>query len=347
MNRILVFLFSGLFICLIFSDCKNNKAVQIDLDKTYRIGFYNVENLFDTLDNPDKFDDDFTPTGKLEWNTDRYIKKLHALDKVVAGMDYPTLLGLCEVENEAVLKDFILKTGLSKHDYGIVHYESPDKRGIDCALLYQKKFFKVLTSDKIRIDFSKEIEENYTSRDIVYIKGLFLNTFTFHVFVNHWPSRRGGLKNSEPKRLHVAKYLKKATDKIFVEDPNANIVIIGDMNDEPANNSILNTLGAGALPDHPATTRLYNCMAKLDQQNKGTYNYRGNWNLLDNIITSSNLLDPKSKINVIKPTIFRESWMMYKNPKYGETPNRTYGGPNYYGGYSDHLPVYVDLRIKP
>lgn len=346
MNRYLFFFCSLLVASCLFFDCKSSKPTAIDFSKNYRIGFYNVENLFDTLDNPDKLDDDFTPSGRLEWNTKRYFNKLENLDKVVAGMGYPTLLGLCEVENQAVLQDFSSKTGLAKHNYGIVHYESPDKRGIDCALLYQKKYFEVLASDKIRIEFPEEVEKDYTSRDIIYTKGLFLNNFTVHIFVNHWPSRRGGLKNSEPKRLLVAEHLKKAVDKIFAEDPNANIVILGDMNDEPDNNSVLNTLNATALEDQPIQARLYNCMAKLDQQNKGTYNYRGNWNLLDNIITSANLVDPKSKINVLKPTIYREAWMMYENPKYGATPNRTYGGPNYYGGYSDHLPVYIDIQIN-
>lgn len=331
---------------LIFPTCQSSKSSKIDPNQSYRIGFYNVENLFDTSDNPDKFDDDFTPTGKQKWDTERYTKKLNDLDKVIAGMAYPTLLGVCEVENEKVLKDLASKTGMSKLNYGIVHYESPDKRGIDCALMYQKDAFKVESSKNIRINFPVEIAEDYTSRDIVYVKGKLFKTYDLHVFVNHWPSRRGGLAASEPKRNLVAQHLKDAVDLIFATDPNANIVIVGDMNDEPDNNSVLKTLGAAALGDQVEPGQLYNCMTKLDQQNKGTYNFRGNWNMLDNIIISSNLVSKNSKIQVSKPTIFREEWMMYKNPKYGETPNRTYGGPNYYGGYSDHLPVYVELVLK-
>ncbi len=346
MNRLHA-LFFLLISITVFQSCGGpDKSTKIDLTKNYKIGFYNVENLFDTLNNPDKFDDDFTPTGKLEWNTDRYNKKLASLDKVIAGMAYPTLLGICEIENEAVLKDLAANTGMSKHDYGIVHYESPDKRGIDCALMYQKKYFKVESSNNIRVDFPADIAEGYTSRDIIYVKGKLLNTHTLHVFVNHWPSRRGGLEKSEPKRILVAQHLRDAVDKIFAKDPNANIVILGDMNDEPDNNSVKKTLNAGMVMDDIQPSMLYNCMAKMDQQNLGTYNYRGNWNMLDHIITSSNLLKSSSKIQVQKPTIFSEEWMMYKNPKYGATPNRTYGGPNYYGGYSDHLPVYVELKFK-
>jgi predicted extracellular nuclease len=329
-----------------FQSCKDTKTGKIDLDKNYRIAFYNVENLFDTIDIPNKFDEDFTPTGKQVWNTERYAKKLADLDKVITAMAFPTLLGVCEIENEAVLKDLTAQSGMSKHNYGIVHYESPDKRGIDNALLYQKAYFKVESTDNIRIEFPASMEEGYTSRDIIYAKGIFLNQFPLHIFVNHWPSRRGGEKESQPKRVLVAQHLRNAVDKIFSKDPNANIVIIGDMNDEPDNDSILKTLKAGEIEDQIQTATLYNCMAKLKQQNNGTYNYRGNWNMLDNIITSSNLLSPTSKIHIQNPTIFQEDWMMFDSPKNGKTPNRTYGGPNYYGGISDHLPVYVDLRIR-
>ena len=335
-----------LILLSLFQSCKGTQNTKIDLDKDFRIGFYNVENLFDTIDIAEKFDEDFTPTGKLSWDTERYHKKLQDLDKVIAGMQYPTLLGVCEVENKAVLKDLTAKTGMSKHNYGIVHYESPDKRGIDNAFLYQKQYFKVESADKIRIDFPKEIAEGYTSRDIIYVKGVFVKKHTLHIFVNHWPSRRGGVRESEPKRTLVAQYLREAVNKIFAVDPNANIVIMGDMNDEPDNNSILKTLNASYPTDKILPGNLYNCMAKLDQQNKGTYNFRGNWNMLDNIIISSSLLSQDSKIRVQNPTIFQEEWMMYDNPKYGKTPNRTYGGPNYYGGYSDHLPVYVEIKIR-
>jgi len=342
-QRILAILL--LFSFCFFQNCKGPKEAQVDLSKNYKIGFYNVENLFDVFNHPEKLDDDFTPTGKQEWNVERYNKKLNDLTKVVAGMGYPTLLGVCEVENESVLKDWTTYTKMADQDYGIVHYESPDRRGIDCAFLYQKKYFKVETSNNIRVDFPAEIAEDYTSRDIIYVKGTFLKSHTLHIFVNHWPSRRGGLAASEPKRTLVAQHVKDAVDKIFLTDPNANIIILGDFNDEPDNNSILKTLGATGIVDKVESAKLYNCMTKLDQQNKGSYNYRGNWNMLDNIITSTNLIDPKSKINVRKPTIFQEDWMMFDHPKNGKTPNRTYGGPNYYGGYSDHLPVYVEVML--
>lgn len=330
---------------LSFLSCGTSKPSIKDIDQPYRIGFYNVENLFDTIDAPIKFDEDFTPAGKQKWNTERYYKKLADLEKVIGAMGYPILLGVSEVENQAVLEDLIKTGGLAKRNYGIVHYESPDKRGIDCALIYQKDAFEVVRSANIKIDFPEEIAPDYTSRDIIYVEGKLFDA-PFHVFVNHWPSRRGGLEASEPKRVLVAQHVRDKVDEIFAKDANANIVIMGDMNDEPANNSVLETLGAKSLAGAPQSKMLYNCMAELDAQEKGTYNYRGTWNLLDNIITSSNLVDTKSTIRVAKPTIFQQPWMMFNNPKYGPTPNRTYGGPNYYGGISDHLPVFVDLILK-
>ncbi len=334
-----------LLICLVVSNCSSPKVAVSNLDQPYRIGFYNVENLFDTVDHPDKRDEDFTPEGRQKWDTERYQKKLADLEKVIGAMGYPLLLGLSEVENKKVVEDLIQTGGLAKRNYGIVHYESPDKRGIDCALIYQKDAFKVTNSEYIRINFPAEIEPDYTSRDIIYAEGILMGQ-PLHVFVNHWPSRRGGLAASEPKRTLVASKLRAKVDDIFAKDGDANILIMGDMNDEPDNNSISETLGAKALNGKPQRKMLYNCMAELDAQDKGTYNYRGNWNMLDNIITSGNLVDADSKLKVTKPTVFQETWMMFDNPKYGLTPNRTYGGPNYYGGYSDHLPVYVELTVK-
>lgn len=329
----------------VFPSCTGGKKGKNILPANYRVAFYNVENLFDTLDNPNKFDDDFTPMGRQEWKTDRYDKKLKDLSRVVSAMEFPSILGLCEVENEAVLKDFANKTDLAAHNYDIVHYESPDARGIDVALLYRKADFKVTQSEYIRVNFPVEIAEDYTSRDILHVEGK-LGKTKMHFFVNHWPSRRGGLKESEPKRVHVAQSVRAAVDKIFAADAEAKIILMGDFNDEPTNKSLLETLGAKIHNDSINPASLYNCMAKLDQQNKGTYNYRGNWNMLDNIVVSSTLANPQSSTRVGPPTLFQQDWMMYQDKKKGAVPNRTFGGPNYYGGFSDHLPVYVDLMVK-
>lgn len=336
-----------IFIILVFfPSCKSTKSARSVVSGTYRAAFYNVENLFDTLDNTVKLDDDFTPAGANHWNTERYFDKLTKLSKVVAAMGYPDILGVCEVENDTVLKDLINETSLKNHNYQIVHFQSPDERGIDNALIYKKEHFEVTGSKNIRIDFPKEIEEGYTSRDIIYVEGKLAGNVVLHIFINHWPSRRGGTAESEPKRLHVATYLRQAVDEIFKTSPQANILIMGDLNDETNDKSVMEILGANTSFDKMADGSLYNCMAGFDLKGEGSYKYRGAWNMLDNIIVSTALAQPGSKTRAANATIFQTDWMMYDDPKYGIGPSRSYGGPNYYGGYSDHLPVFVDIVVE-
>jgi len=333
---------------VLLSACNSSKEyVNNDGKRTYRIGFYNVENLFDLENNPDKIDDDFTPEGRNNWNQERYTKKINDLARVIEAMKYPAILGVCEVENQAVCKDFCEKTSLSAKGYGVVHYESPDKRGIDNAFLYQKKAFRVLSSNNIRIEFPAGMleEEDYKTRDAIYVRGIFHKKDTFHFFVNHWPSRRGGLEKSEPKRTYVAKQIRKEVDAIYQKSPKANIVIMGDFNDEPTNKSLQEVLGATMDRSACQPTGLYNLMSNLDKEGKGSYNYRGNWNMLDQLIVSCNLANDRG-YSFSEPVIFKADWMIYKDKKYGDKPNRTYGGPNYYGGFSDHYPIYVDFVVQ-
>jgi len=231
------------FAILCFTNCKTKAPVIDTTVKNYRLAFYNVENLFDLVDDPKTKDEEFTPTGEKKWTSERYQTKLDHLTKVVAGMEYPAILGISEVENEQVLKDWCEKTSMSQHDYGIVHYDSPDFRGIDVGLLYQKKAFKVEKSETIQINFPKEIVEDYTTRDVLVVKGI-LQNLPVTIFVNHWPSRRGGLEKSEPKRMYVAQQVRKKVDEILKNDANANIILMGDFNDEPENNSLRKGLNA-------------------------------------------------------------------------------------------------------
>jgi len=314
-----------------------------------RIGFYNVENLFDTVDDPEKHDEEFTPSSKLKWTEKRYRTKLTHIDEVVSGMDYPTLIGLAEVENAKVLTDLCQTTSLADRKYQFVHFESPDYRGIDVALLYQKKKFKVVDSEVIRLDFPESITpdiKGYTSRDILVVEGFLPKKQKVYVIVTHLPSRRGGLKESEPKRTFVAGHIRKKVDEIMAAEPKANVIIMGDMNDETNNKSIAITLQAHKLSASPAEGSLYNCFSKLDEAGKGSYNYKGNWNMLDQIILSGHFFQPDSRLQFQDANIYKEDYLMYNDKKFGSRPNRTYGGPNYYGGYSDHLPVYIDLSQK-
>lgn len=340
MYKILIFSF-----LLIIVGCGSGKDMTAGNSKVApRIAFYNVENLFDMEDNPaTPGDDEFLPTGKKEWTKERYDKKINDLASVIAGMERPAFVGLCEVESRTVLDDLVKNKQLKPADYWIVHRESPDFRGIDNAFLFAKKYFKVLDVEPIRIDFPAEIVEDYTTRDILYVKGKHRDNKTMHFFINHWPSRRGGVEASEPKRVYVAQVLKQAVDNILEKEPQAEIVIMGDFNDETNNKSISKVLNAQPNAKNPDPNKLYNCFAKLDAEGNGTYNYRGNWNMLDQIIVSGSLLDNQGW-KITNPTVFKPDWLTYQSEKYGATPSRTYGGPQYYGGYSDHFAIYVEMK---
>jgi len=317
-------------------------------ENSFTIVFYNVENLFDTINNPNKIDEQFLPDSVKKWNTGRYKKKINDLGRVISSIninELPELIGLCEVENKTVLKDLVNGRFLSKGNYAFVHEESPDVRGIDVALLYRKDEFIYLNHKIYRIYY--DFEPKTTTRDILYVKGKLKNNEKLHVFINHWSSRRGGQKESEPKRLHTAKILRSKIDSVLKDNKKAKIVIIGDFNDEPENKSLYEVLNAKNNFYSNDFKELYNLMFDKSINGHGTYNYRGNWNMLDNIIISQSLL--KSKKAYIVPSdggqIFKKRWMLYDNVKTGQlTPSKTYGGPNYYGGISDHFPVYVILR---
>lgn len=331
-----------LLLSFLLSTCQSQRTTLNSSTNTTRIAFYNVENLFDTVDDPKHADEDFTPEGRQQWTTKRYNKKLDQIGKVIEVMAFPDLMGLCEIENRKVLTDLTKINRLSDQKYEIVHFDSPDYRGIDVALIYDSKQFKVKDVEPISVDIPESIEPNYTTRDILLVYGIYKKKYPLHIFVNHWPSRRGGLAASEPKRLFAAEQLRKAANRVITDDKDANIIIMGDMNDETDNKSITEVLNVSKLADSPQPQELYNCFSDIDAQQRGSYNYRGNWNMLDQIIVSGNLLDDDG-LKISQPTVFRQDWMTFKHDRFGETPNRTYGGPNYYGGISDHFPVYVDL----
>jgi endonuclease/exonuclease/phosphatase family metal-dependent hydrolase len=333
---------------LLFALCCFGCAVfKKTLPNDYTIAFYNVENLFDTLDDLIKNDEDFTPGGKLQWTPERYQTKLNQLAKVAEALNFPALFGLCEVENATVLRDFCEKATLKPAGYGIVHYDSPDERGIDVALLYRKNAFKVLSSEAIPMIFPPEVyreDPDPATRDVLYVQGIFVKKDTLHVFVVHAPSRSGGVEKTEPERLFVMEKIRERTDALFSKNSAANVIIMGDFNDETTDKSITQSLGAQAFTQQAAqASSLYNLMAELDAEGKGTYNFRGNWNMLDQVIVSGNLLKNGRGLRCSEPSVFWQEWLLYTDPKYGKSPNRTYGGERYYGGFSDHLPVSVKI----
>ena len=345
MKKSILFLLPALLTAIIIESCSSSKASASKNPGEHRLAFYNVENLFDLEDDPLTLDEEFTPSGKLQWTPERYQTKLDHLAQVVEGMGFPALLGLAEVENAKVLEDFRGKTVLKNQDYGIVHYDSPDLRGIDVALLFRKSIFKVLTSETIRIEYTPELlaeRPNDKTRDILFVQGIFQKKDTLNVLIAHAPSRSGGQTETEPKRIFVARQIRKKADELFKRNPAANIVIMGDLNDEPTDPSVATALSAKGLAGPSAKSTLYDCFYQLDAAGKGSYRYRGNWNMLDHIILSGNLLDPVSRLYFSKPQIFQQDWMMYEDATYGKSPNRTYGGARYFGGYSDHLPIFME-----
>lgn len=313
--------------------------------KTISLAFYNVENLFDTIDDPCINDNSHLPDSKVSWNTERYQHKLDNLARVLSSVDttgFPTLFGLCEVENVDVVYDLINHPDLSKASYSILHKDSPDERGIDVALLYQSNHYTPAGTQYIKLVFPWDPTNK--TRDILYSKGVVGKKDTLHVFVNHWVSRWGGQEKTEPSRRFIGKQLKMITDSIFNQQPDANIIIAGDLNDNPTDLSIAEDLGALRISKPIIEKTLYNLSHNQYLNGDGTLYYRS-WDMFDQIIVSSSLLegDNKLKVQSEEQVIIKHDWMFYQTKKGLKRPNRTASGGKYFGGYSDHLPVFIRM----
>lgn len=312
----------------------------------FRVMFYNVENLFDCQHDSLKNDYEFLPDAPKGWTWARYNDKQAKIAKVIiaAGREnVPDLVGLCEVENDRCLKDLTEHSPLREAGYRYVMTDSPDERGIDVALLYQRGSFKLLGQQSIPIPY-QEIERRPT-RDILHVMGQVVSGDTLDVFVCHMPSRAGGEEKSEPYRLFTAQILKIAADSVMNVRRHPNVLIMGDFNDYPTNHSIAKVLGAVAPAGEPQTKALYNLM---DKRKEGTYRYRGEWGVLDQLIVSGHLLQgqPGMRTSYEQAQILRFPFLLEEDDKYGgDIPSRTYWGKKYHGGYSDHLPICVDFEI--
>lgn len=304
---------------------------------------YNVENLFDTIDDKGVIDEEFLPDGKLKWNSERYLVKLdHLAEAITMNLqENPIVIGLVEIENKGVLMD-LKKTGrLAKTNYDIAHKDSPDARGIDCGLLYDKSAFKLLKMENLKVAIDSI--PDFKTRDILYVKGQLEGGKIIHLFVNHWPSRRGG-ESSEIRRIQAAKVARAKVDQILKADPKANIVLMGDFNDYPDNVSVTDILKAKAITDTNAD--LIDLFEDDHKAGKGTHNYKGEWGVLDHFIISKALYNGASGI-ALSPNdgkIVYEEKLLFTQKDGSKKPSTTYGGPNYYGGYSDHLPIQLILK---
>lgn len=313
------------------------------------IGFYNFENLFDTIDQDFVRDEEFTPTGSKTYTGEVYQDKLSKLSKVVSnvGIDHNTdglaILGVAEVENRRVLNDFIKQKAVKDKKYKIVHYDSKDRRGIDVALMYNPDYFKVLKSEKITV--SDPNDSNFRTRDILYVKGYFLGE-EMHLFVSHWPSRRGGEEATMHKRCNVARAIRQKSDEVLKKNKEANIIVMGDFNDDPNNKSVVECLKSVSEKHMTIENYFYNPFFKYHKKGIGTLAYRESWNLFDQIVVSRNLVNPQSQMNLVKGYIFSKSWMKTFDGIYKGYPKRTYSGNLYQGGYSDHFPTFIKLKKK-
>lgn len=305
---------------------------------------YNVENLFDTIDNKGVIDEEFLPSGRLKWNSERYYVKLNRLEEAITInlKENPIVIGLVEIENKGVLED-LKKTGrLAKTNYGIAHEDSPDARGIDCGLLYDKSSFKLMEMESLKI--SIDSIPDFKTRDILYVKGQLQGGKIIHLFVNHWPSRRGGEKESEIRRIQAALVARAKVDEILKAEPEANIVLMGDFNDHPDNASVQDVLKAKAVTDTNAD--LVDLFEDDHREGKGTHNFRGKWGILDHFIVSKALFAGSNGIQLFPndAKIVYEEKLLFTQKDGSKKPSTTYGGPNYYGGYSDHLPIQLTFK---
>ena len=321
-----------------FPSLKSSKQKE----NTTTIAFYNVENLFDTSNNPNTFDDDYTPDGKNKWSYKRYKIKLKKLGSVIAQIglkrskNLPAIVGLVEVENAKVVADLVNSTYLKNHHYGFVHYDSPDERGIDVALLYNKTAFELLASKTFPVFLNDAKGERDYTRDILKVSGN-LQGELVHILVNHWSSRREGVVESEPKRIIAAETLRSITDEIKATEMNPKIIIMGDFNDDPISKSV---------KEYLVKDEFYNPMELLlDKEKMGSLTYDGKWNLFDQIIFSKNFLDKtQGNLHFKHAEVFNKKWLKIFKGKLKGSPFRTYIGPWYQGGFSDHFPVYAFLQ---
>ncbi len=335
-------------ICFLY--CAFSFSQTVKEYKIITVAFYNLENLFDYENDPRTFDDDRTPEGKDHWTQEIYEAKLANMAKVISeiGQDVtgtsPVIIGICEIENRRVVEDLLNQEALVKKDYGIVHFDSPDRRGIDVALLYQKKLFTPSNykAYELKIYDDQDRSKRIYTRDQLVVSGM-LDGEKIHCIVNHWPSRSGGEARSRPKRIRAATLNKHIMDSLFSENPYAKIISMGDLNDDPTSPSIKDVLKTKRNREDLKTKELYNPMEDMFKKGMGTLAYRDGWNLFDQIIVSTEFTKKEySSYRFYKAGIFNKTYLATPKGQYKGYPFRSFVN-GYTGGYSDHFPVYIYL----
>jgi exonuclease III len=334
-----------LFALLLLTVIFKSGYSQVELSRPVRIMFYNVENFFDIYDDSLTDDNDFLPEGLMRWNLMRYNKKLNSLYKTIIAAgewDAPAVIAFCEIEKRKILEDLIFGTYLSKYNYGIIHEESPDRRGIDVCLIYRKNLASVISYKYWIPDGIKR--KDFNSRSVLCAK-LLIGSDTIHFIVNHWPSRRGGVLAAENYRISIESMVREKVDSIFLRcSSDSKIIILGDFNCAP-DDQVIQSL----VSSNDSVRSLINLSDKMDENGIGTYRYMGSWEMIDQVIVSKGLLSCNNGLftsqNMLK--IFRPGFLLKKDPKYpGFSPFSTYTGYKYQGGFSDHLPIILDLKVR-
>ena len=312
--------------------------------------FYNVEKLFDTINDPAIWDDEFTPEGPKKWTSVKYWKKMAQLEKVFLSIatdnkQFPAVIGLSEVENRNPLEDIVAMEKLLPANYQIIHFDSPERRGVDVAFLYRPDQFKYEGSLP-----GKTVVEglpDFDTRDILTMWGS-IDDDPFFFMVAHWPSRGGGQMASEFKRIGAAKTMRRIADSVLIERPDMNIVMMGDFNDDPSDPSIATYLGGNLTPDKSGPKDFYNPFYQMHMDGYGTLGYNDMWNLFDNIVVNGNLINGgksyqlwKNPKNPYYGNIFDRSFLRQKRGQYKGYPQRTYVGNKFENGFSDPYPVFI------
>ncbi len=324
------------------SSTNEEKNVKVELSS---VGFYNLENLFDTIDNENN-DEEYLPNGANKWGSMKYNSKLKRMSYSISqiGIDQTPLglaiLGVSEIENKGVLEDLVKQPAIANRSYQIVHYDSPDKRGIDVGLLYNPRLFTVTNSKSYRLHTD---DVNFFTRDQLMVSGYLMGE-KIHLIVNHWPSRSGGEERSRPKRNAAAALTRSIVDSLYKVELKARIIVMGDLNDDPFNESCAVILGAKKNAEDVKPGDLYNVFWKTLEKGTGTLSYNDQWNLFDQIIISNELTHgDKKTMRLWKSEVFYRNFLIQQEGRYKGTPLRTHGGGVWLDGYSDHLPTLIYL----
>ena len=351
MKTKLNFLFAVSILIAVQFSCSSKKSVaNTDKEKKVKVemssvGFYNVENLFDTIDN-ENLDEEYLPGGANKWGTMKYNSKLKRMSYAISqiGLDQTpmglAILGVSEIENRGVLEDLVKQPDIANRSYQIVHYDSPDRRGIDVGLIYNPRLFTVTNSKSYRLYTD---DTRFLTRDQLMVSGYLMGE-KIHLIVNHWPSRSGGEERSRPKRNAAAGLTRSIVDSLYKVEPKARIIVMGDLNDDPMNESCAVILGAKKNAEDVGPKDLYNVFWKTLEKGTGTLSYNDQWNLFDQIIISPELINgDKKNLRFWKSEVFYRNFLIQQEGRYKGTPLRTHGGGVWLDGYSDHLPTLIYL----